>query len=111
MSETPFADEDLVRMFEGTRSELPPEAFLQQLQRRMLRAKAASWAVRLGLLAALACAAWMAAPAVTRASLAAIAYAARSVPELALALSSPGGWIASLILGGWVLKRTHVFER
>jgi len=28
-----------------------------------------------------------------------------------VALNSPTGWAGSLLLGAWVLKRAHVFER
>lgn len=111
MSDRQPLDEDLMRLFEGARVEPPPERFLEQLEHRLLRAKRARWGVRIVLLALLAVVAALMTPYVADGSLAAMDYAAQWLPALGLALNSPAGWAASLLLGAWVLKRAHVFER
>lgn len=111
MSEMQPLDEDLLRLFEGARSELPSAAFLERIELRMARARSVRLAVQIGLLILLAVAVAIVTPEVTRESLAGGDYLARWLPDLGLALSSPLGWVCSLILGAWVLKRTHVFER
>jgi len=104
-------DDDLMRLFEGARTELPSAAFLEQIERRMARGRCVRLTVQISLLALLAVAAAIVTPEVTRGSLAGGEYVAGWLPDLGLALSSPLGWAGSLILGAWVLKRTHVFER
>ena len=104
-------DEDLVRLFEGARTELPPAGFVDRLERRLARARRMRLGTQVVLLALLAGAAALMTPYVARGSLTMVDYAARGLPDVGLALSSPAGWAASLILGAWVLKRAHVFER
>ncbi len=107
MSDMQSLDEDLLRLFERARTELPSAAFLERLERRMARARGVRLAVQISLLALLVVAIAIVTPEVT----AGIGYAAKWLPEIGLAMSSPLGWLCSLILGAWVLKRTHVFER
>jgi hypothetical protein len=111
MSDRQPLDEDLTRLFEGARTDLPSEAFVEQLERRLARARRMRLGTQVVLLAVLAAAAALMTPYVARGSLTVMDYAARWLPDVALALSSPAGWAASLILGAWVLKRAHVFER
>ena len=104
-------DEDLVHLFEDARASLPAKAFLEPLERRMARARTLRRILRLGLLAVLVVSVAVLAPYASRGSLAAIDYAARWVPQIGLAMNSPAGWIGSLLLGLWVLRRSHAFER
>src|SRR5690348_10873235 len=111
MSDSEPLDEDLMRRFEGARNELPSAAFVERLERRLGRARRTRVGIRIVLLAALAIMAVLLTPYVTRGSLTAMDYAAQWVPDAGLALNTPLGWVGSLILGAWILKRAHVFER
>jgi len=111
MNDSQPLDEDLMRLFEGARSELPSEAFVERLERRLARVRRTRLGIQIVLLALLAGVAALVTPYVSLGSLTAMDYAAQWVPDIGLALSSPAGWVASLILGAWVLKRAHVFER
>lgn len=111
MSEMQPLDEDLVRLFEGARTEIPSAAFLEHIELRMARVRGVRLAAQIGLLILLAVAVAILTPEIVSGSLAGGDYVARWLPDLGLALSSPLGWVCSLILGAWVLKRTHVFER
>lgn len=111
MSDRQPLDENLLRLFEGARTELPSADFVERLERRLARARLTRLGLQVALLALLVVAAALMTPYVTRGSLAAMDYAAQWLPDVGLALNSPAGWIGSLILGAWVLKRAHVFER
>lgn len=104
-------DEDLMRLFEGARTELPPAAFVERLERALARATHVWLGTQIILLALLAIVAALMTPYVTQASLTVTDYVAQWLPDVGVALSSPAGWLGSLILGAWVLKRAHVFER
>src|SRR5690242_4269226 len=99
MSDRQRPDEDLMRLFEAARTELPAEAFLERLERRLARSRRTRLGLQIVLLALLAVAVAFVTPYVARGSLAAMDYAARRLPGLGLALNSPVGWIGSLILG------------
>ena len=107
MSDMQSLDEDLLRLFEGARTELPSAEFLERIERRMARARGVRLAVQISLLALLVVAMAIVTPEISTG----VGYAAKWMPDLGLAMSSPLGWICSLILGAGVLKRTHVFER
>jgi hypothetical protein len=111
MSDTPQLDEDLSRLFDQRRAVLPPEAFLERFQKRMHRTRRIRLGVQLGLLAVLAVLAVIVAPYASRMLLAAIGDSPRWVAEVGLAMTSPLGWLCSVFLGLWVLRRSHVFER
>jgi hypothetical protein len=111
MSDRQPLDEDLMRLFEGARTELPPAGFVDTLVRHLARARRVRLGTQVVLLALLAVAAALMTPYVARGSLSVMESAAQWLPDVGLALSSPAGWIGSLILGAWVLKRAHVFER
>jgi len=111
MSDHPPLDEDLAHLFEDARAALPAKAFLEQLERRMARARTLRLTFRVGLLTVLVVAVAVLAPYAGRGSVAAIDYAAQWVPQIGLAMNSPAGWIGSLLLGLWVLRRSHAFER
>jgi len=111
MSDRQRPDGDLVRLFEAARTELPAEAFVERLERRLARSRRTRLGIQCLLLALLAVAAALVTPYVARGSLAAMDYAAQRLPDLGLVLNSPVGWIGSLLLGAWVLRRAHVFER
>lgn len=100
-----------MRLFEDARGELPPEVFVERLERRLARARGTRLGIQIVVLALLAVAAALVTPYVSLGSLSAMEYAAQWAPDIGLALNSPAGWVVSLILGAWVLKRAHVFER
>src|SRR6185437_12369042 len=99
MSDRQPADDDLMRLFERARTDLPSEAFVERLERRLAQARRTRLGAQIALLALLVAAAAL------------MACAAQWLPQLGLALDSPTGWAGSLLLGAWVLKRAHVFER
>lgn len=107
MSDMQPLDDDLLHLFERARTELPSAAFLERTERRMARARGVRVALQVGLLAVLAVAMAIVTPEVT----AGVGYAVKWLPELGLAMSSPLGWVCSLLVGAGVLKRTHVFDR
>lgn len=107
MSDMQSLDDDLLRLFEGARTELPSAAFLERIEGRMARARGVRVALQIGLLALLVAAIAIATPEIT----AGVAYAAKWLPDAGLAMTSPLGWVCSLVLGAGVLKRAHVFER
>src|SRR5262249_53654638 len=111
MSDLQPLDEDLVRLFDGARAELPSEAFLEQLGRRIARSRAIRLGAQAALFVLLAGVAALLTPYVVGGSLTSMDHASRWLPDLGLALNSPLGWLGSLMLGAWVLRRTHVFER
>jgi hypothetical protein len=107
----PPPDEDLTRLFDEARGDLPSEAFLERFQMRMARARRARLILQLCPLVLLAAVAAIVAPYAARGSLVVIEHAVRWIPDLGLAMTSPIGWVCSLALGVWVLRRSHVFER
>jgi hypothetical protein len=107
----PPLDEDLVRLFENAHAPLPPAAFLARFERRMARARRVRLAVQVAGLALLAGVVVIIAPYAIRGSLTLSSYAADGLLSLGVAMMSPVGWVGSLILGGWVLRRCHVLDR
>jgi hypothetical protein len=84
---------------------------VERLERSLARARRVRLGFQIVLLGLLAAAAALLTPSVTRGSFAVMDSAAQWLPDVGLALNSPAGWAGSLILGAWVLKRAHVFER
>ena len=107
----PPLDEDLVRLFEDARAPLPSEAFLERFERRRARVGRLRLVLQVGGLALLAAAGLIIAPYAIRGSLALSGYAADGLSSLGLAMLSPAGWAGSLLLGAWILRRCHVFDR
>ena len=107
----PPLDEDLMRRFEDARVPLPFEAFLERFERRRTRVRRLRVALHAGGLALLAAAGLIIAPYAIRGSLALSGYAADGLSSLGLAMLSPAGWAGSLLLGAWILRRCHVFDR
>lgn len=111
MNDRQPSDDDLMRLFERARTDLPSEAFVERIERRLAHARRSRLGAQIALLALLVVAAALMTPYVSRGSVTLMAYAAQWLPQLGLALNSPTGWAGSLLLGAWVLKRAHVFER
>jgi hypothetical protein len=107
----PALDPDLARLFDEARTTLPAEAFLEPLERRMVRARRARLAFQVTALVVLAVAALGLAPYVVRGSDLLSRYGAYWVGSVGVAMTSPIGWGCSLMLGAWVLRRCHAFER
>ncbi len=111
MSDMPPLDPDLTRLFDAARAPLPAEVFSERLQAgidRARRVRLILQLVGLGLLAAVAVAVT---PYAATVSLAAADSLGRWVPEVGVAMGSPLGWACSLLVGAWVLRRSHVFDR
>jgi hypothetical protein len=107
----PSLDPDLTRLFDEAHLELPATAFLESFERRIARARGVRLALQVAALGVLAPAALGLAPYAVRGSLLLSRYAMHWAPGLGLAMSSPVGWACSLLLGVWVLRRCHAFER
>ncbi len=112
MSDTqPPLDKVLVRLFEDAHAPLPPQGFLEGIERQMARARGIRLALQVGGLVLLGAVALIAAPYAIRVSLTLSSYASDGLSGLGLAMGSPAGWVCSLLVGAWVLRRFHVFDR
>ncbi len=108
-------DDQLHLLFERARAPLDAEPFLVQLERglRVARRSARLRTATTALLGASLAAAsvLLAAPDVARLCVSLGTYVQGGIPSLADALASPAGWVASLVLAAWVLRRSGAFGR
>jgi len=107
----PQLDENLVRLFEDANAPLSGEVFAEQFERRVARARRIRLTLQVAGMSLLAVIAALIAPYAIQGSLALGGRLAPSLSSLGLAMLSPAGWAGSLLLGGWILRRCHVFDR
>jgi hypothetical protein len=111
MSDMPSLDPDLTRLFDEARTSLPAEAFMEQLHVRLTHARHLRLGLQVSALALLAALAIAVTPYAARVSLTAADALGRWLPFIGEAMGSPLGWAGSLLVGAWVLRRSHVFGR
>ena len=104
-------DDDLARLFEQSRRAVPERDFGERVAGRIraARRRRTLWRTASRLLAA-ACAA-AASPYIVRGSLVLADRMERWLPDLGSALVSPAGWIGSILLAWWILRRAKVLRR
>jgi len=100
-------DDSLGRLFAEARETLPTDDFLEHVALRISQARRRSAIKRMAVTAAGAALALAATPYIATGSLTVADHLGTSLPAVGNALTSPIGWLGSLALAAWGMRRTQ----
>lgn len=109
--ENPDFDRKLERLFDLSQEDLAGEAFRAEIERQLWHMRRAALTRRIAVCVLLVASLAVSTPLIVHESMRFSGYVSDAVPTFGNALVTPVGWVASVLLALWVLRRLRVFWR